>query len=205
MSESPRQLVIVRHGETEWSLSGQHTGLSDIPLTPRGEEQARDLLDNVGQRDFAAVLVSPRQRAWRTAELAGIEEFDIVDELAEWDYGDLDGLTTAEYVSQLEDAGLGPWNLWRDGAPNGEHADAVGARVDRVIERVRPVLLDDGDGTGDVLVVAHSHLLCVFVARWLGLPAAEGEGFLLDAAHRSVLTFKRGRPVIKYWNVPPTR
>lgn len=194
------ELVIVRHGETEWSLSGQHTGTTDIPLTQRGEEQGRKLLDNIGEHDFATVLSSPRQRARRTAELAGIEDLEIDDDLVEWNYGDLEGLTTKEYVAHREAAGLPEWNMWDDGAPNGETADDVGARVDRVIARVRPVL-DDG---GDVLVVAHSHLLCVFVARWLDLPASTGRGFILDAAHRSVLTFKRGEPVVKYWNVPPT-
>ena len=194
------ELVIVRHGETEWSVSGQHTGTTDIPLTPRGEEQGRKLLDNIGEHDFAKVLSSPRQRARRTAELAGIEDFEVDQDLVEWNYGDIEGLTTKDYVAQRQAAGLPAWDLWEDGAPNGENADQVGARTDRVLARLRPVL-DDG---GDVLVVAHSHLLCVLVARWLGLPASAGRGFILDAAHRSVLTFKRGTPVVKYWNVPPT-
>jgi probable phosphoglycerate mutase len=192
------ELIVLRHGETEWSVSGQHTGTSDIPLTARGEEQARHLLDDLGDRTFVEVLVSPLQRASRTAELAGIESFETVPDLAEWDYGEVDGLTTADYVAQREAAGRGPWNLWTDGAPGGESVAAVGARVDRVLERVRRSL-----ETGDVLVVAHSHLLRVLLVRWLGLDVRHGEGFLIDAAHRSVLTYKREAPVVKYWNVPP--
>ena len=183
------ELVIVRHGETEWSVSGQHTGTTDIPLTPRGEEQGRKLLDNIGEHDFAKVLSSPRQRARRTAELAGMEDFEVDEDLVEWNYGDIEGLTTKDYVAQREAAGLPAWDLWDDGAPNGENADQVGARTDRVLARLRPVIDDGGD---------------VLVARWLRLPASAGRGFILDAAHRSVLTFKRGTPVVKYWNVPPT-
>lgn len=193
------ELIVLRHGETEWSVSGRHTGTSDIPLTERGEQQARHLLDDLGDRAFAAVLVSPLQRAARTAELAGIEEYEVVPDLAEWDYGEVDGLTTAAYLAQRDADGRGPWNLWTDGAPGGESVSAVGARVDRVLERIRPAL-----ERGDVLVVAHSHLLRALVARWLDLEVRHGEGFLLDAAHRSVLTRKRGAPVVRYWNVPPT-
>ncbi|TRW45990.1 histidine phosphatase family protein [Georgenia yuyongxinii] len=193
------ELIVVRHGETEWSVSGQHTGTTDIPLTARGEQQARHLLDDLGERDFAAVLVSPRQRARRTAELAGIEEIEVVQDLTEWDYGDLEGRTTAEYLAEREAAGLGPWELFTDGAPGGEDAAAVGARVDRVLVRVRAEL-----ERGDVLVVGHSHTSRVLVARWLGLSPGHGVGFLIDAAHRGVLTYKRGVPVLQHWNVPPT-
>lgn len=193
------ELIVLRHGETEWSRTGRHTGTSDIPLTARGEEQARHLLDDLGERDFVEVLVSPLQRATVTAQLAGIEEYEIDPDLAEWDYGEVDGLTTADYVARREADGRGPWNLWTDGADGGESVAAVGVRADRVLERVHPLL-----ERGDVLVVAHGHLLRVLVARWLGLEVRHGEGFLLDAAHRSVLTRKRGAPAVKYWNVPPT-
>ena len=191
-------LIVVRHGQTEWSENGKHTGVTDIPLTEVGEHQARHLLEELGDRTFAAVLVSPRQRARRTAELAGIEDFEVVEELVEWNYGTLEGRTTAEFVAAREAAGLGPWNLWDDGAPDGEDAAAVGRRVDRVLQRVRAAL----EG-GDVLIVAHSHLLLVLVARWLGLDPRRGSNFILDAGHRSVLAHKRGVPVIKHWNVPP--
>ncbi|WP_127130082.1 histidine phosphatase family protein [Georgenia sp. SYP-B2076] len=197
MSES--ELIVVRHGQTEWSESGQHTGTTDIPLTEVGEAQARHLLDELGDRTFAAVLVSPRQRARRTAELAGLEDLEVLEDLVEWDYGTLEGRTTAEYLATREAAGLGPWNLWDDGAPGGEDAASVGVRVDRVLRRARAALRD-----GDVLIVAHSHLLRVLAARWLGLPARNGSGFLLDAAHRSVLTTARGFPAVRYWNIPPT-
>lgn len=192
-------LVIVRHGETKWSLSGQHTGTTDIPLTARGEAQARQLLDNVGEHTFTKVLVSPRQRARRTAELAGIEDFDIDDALVEWDYGEVEGVTTADVNARRETEGLPAWNLWTDGAPGGESVDDVVARVDGVLARVRTFLED-----GDVLVVGHSHLSRMMVARWLDLPGRYGENFLLDAAHWAVLGHKRGVPVVKHWSVPPT-
>ncbi|RPF26614.1 histidine phosphatase family protein [Georgenia muralis] len=191
-------LIVVRHGETEWSLSGQHTGTTDIPLTERGERQARELLDNFGEREFAKVLVSPRQRARRTAELAGIDDFEIDEDLVEWDYGELEGVTTAEYNERREAEGRGSWNLWTDGAPGGESAEDVAARVDRVIARTERLR-----ESGDVLVVGHSHLSRMLVVRWLGLPARYGENFLLDAAHWAVLGHKRGAPVVKHWGVPP--
>ncbi|WP_043499964.1 histidine phosphatase family protein [Georgenia sp. SUBG003] len=192
-------LVIVRHGETEWSLSGQHTGRTDIPLTARGEAQARELLDNLGGRTFAKVLVSPRQRARRTAELAGIEDFETDDDLVEWDYGEVEGITTADYNDSRQAQGLPVWNLWTDGAPGGESVEDVAARVDRVLDRVRRLLED-----GDVLVVGHSHFSRMVVVRWLGLPGRHGENFLLDAAHWAVLGHKRGAPVVRHWSVPPT-
>ncbi|UNX54730.1 histidine phosphatase family protein [Georgenia sp. TF02-10] len=193
------ELVLVRHGETEWSRTRKHTGRSDIPLTAVGEEQARHLLDDLGERPFAAVLTSPRQRARRTAELAGVGAVTVLEDLVEWDYGELEGRTTADYLAERAAAGRPEWNLFRDGAPGGEDAAAVGARADRVLERVRADL-----ERGDVLIVAHSHLLRVLAARWLRLPAAAGAGFILDAAHRSMLTYHHDDPVIHYWNVPPT-
>ncbi len=188
---------LVRHGETEWSKSGQHTGSTEVPLTAEGEEQARRLLADLGERTWAAVLVSPRQRARRTAELAGTTDYEVLDDLAEWEYGVLEGHTTAEYEARRKAVGLPRWELFADGAPGGEDAAAVGARVDRVLDRARREM----EG-GDVLVFAHSHLLRVMAARWLGLDPRHGSGFLLGAAHRGVLTYEHRLPAIAHWNVP---
>ncbi|GAA1624570.1 histidine phosphatase family protein [Georgenia ruanii] len=191
------ELIVVRHGETEWSKSGRHTGVSDIPLTAEGEDQTRRLLADLGNRSWAVVLVSPRQRARRTAELAGIAEYEVLEDLAEWDYGVLEGHTTAEYEARRTSVGLPRWQLFADGAPGGEDAAAVGVRVDRVLERARREM----EG-GDVLLIAHSHVLRVLAARWLELDPRHGSGFLLGAARRGVLTYEHSLPVIGHWNVP---
>ena len=197
------QLILLRHGETEWSRDHRHTGRTDVPLTTRGEEQARLLAAELDGRRLSLVLVSPALRARRTAELAGLSAGEVRPELDpdlwEWDYGGYEGVTTARIREDRPG-----WYLWRDGVVPGdadhpgETAEQVGARVDRVIGRVRPVLA----GGGDAAVVAHGHVLRVLTARWLGLPPADGRLFRLDTGTVSVLGFEHGEPVILRWNAP---
>jgi len=196
------QLILLRHGETEWSRDHRHTGRTDVPLTTRGEEQARLLAAELDGRRLSLVLVSPALRARRTAELAGLGAGGVRPELDpdlwEWDYGGYEGVTTARIREDRPG-----WYLWRDGVVPGdadhpgETAEQVGARVDRVIGRVRPVLAG-----GDAAVVAHGHVLRVLTARWLGLPPADGRLFRLDTGTVSVLGFEHGEPVILRWNAP---
>ncbi|MDQ6649395.1 MAG: histidine phosphatase family protein [Actinomycetota bacterium] len=191
------EVVLVRHGETEWSRSGQHTGRTDIALTPHGEQQARALRPMLEGRRFALVLVSPLARAWRTAELAGLPHPEPEPDLQEWDYGGYEGRTTAEI--RRERPG---WNLWTDGVPPGatmagEQAGDVGERLDRVLARARAAL-----GDGDVALVAHGHSLRVTGARWVDLPAASGSLLALDTAAVCVLGFEHERAVIRQWNLP---
>jgi broad specificity phosphatase PhoE len=193
------ELVLVRHGETEWSRAGRHTGRTDLALTARGEDQARSLKLSLLQPTdpdrppggFAFILASPARRATHTAELAGLAGFETDDRLWEWDYGEYEGRTTPEI--QAERPG---WYLWRDGVPGGETVERVGARADAVLERVRPHL-----ARGDVALVAHGHMLRILTARWLGLPPADGRLFRLDNGTTSVLGAEHGRPVIAFWNV----
>jgi len=191
------ELVLIRHGETEWSRSGRHTGATDIPLTPHGEEQARALGAVLAGEEFALVLSSPRERARRTAELAGLAA-EPCDDLAEWDYGVYEGRTTAEICAELGR----PWTVFADGMPpgSGETLEQVGARVDRVLARARPVVADGGK----VALVAHAHLLRVLGARWVGLPPAGGALLRLDAASVSRLGEEHDRPVITLWNAQPS-
>jgi probable phosphoglycerate mutase len=196
---TPR-LVLARHGETEWSRSGQHTGTTDLPLTTAGEDQARRLGQALRGHRFALVLSSPRQRARVTARLAGYaDQLQIEDNLAEWDYGAYEGLTTAEIVASL---GHG-WNLWTDGVPAGatpgESADHVQRRARAIVERGDAVLNDGGD----VLLVAHGHILRAIAAAWLGLRAEDGSVFSLSTGTISVLGLEHGRHVIRRWNCPP--
>jgi broad specificity phosphatase PhoE len=186
------QIVLVRHGETEWSAAGRHTSSTDVPLTAEGERQATTLATALAGSSFAAVLASPRQRAWRTAELAGLAVTAIVDDLAEWEYGRYEGVTTAEIRQQRPG-----WDLWIDGCPDGESPAQVGARIDRVLARVRPLLAD-----GDVALVGHGHSLRVTGARWVGLPPSAGGLLRLDTATLSTLGHEHGRPVILRWNLP---
>jgi probable phosphoglycerate mutase len=181
------RIVLVRHGQTEWSASGKHTSTSDIPLTDTGREAARRVGERLKGRDFALVLASPRQRASETARLAGFEPA-IDPDLAEFDYGDYEGLTTPEIRERRP-----KWFLWTDGAPGGETADEVGARVDRVLARA----LQAG---GDVALFAHGHVLRVVAARWLELPAARGGSLALDTASLSELGFERETRVLWLWN-----
>ena len=181
----------IRHGETEWSLSGQHTSTTDIPLTDNGRQLARRMRPLLAREIFALVLVSPRQRARETCELAGLGDQAVVDPgLAEWDYGNYEGLTT----SQIRASAPG-WMLFRDGCPGGETPEQVGARVDHVIARIR-------DATGNVALFAHGHVLRVLGARWIGLCASAGQHFLLDPSTLSVLGYERETPVIRTWNRP---
>jgi broad specificity phosphatase PhoE len=186
--------VVLRHGQTEWSRSGQHTGVTDLPLLPEGEHQAEGLRRSLAGREFAAVWVSPRQRAIRTAELAGLTPTAVDEDLVEVDYGGYEGRTTDEISAELGRE----WSLWRDGtvpgATPGETLAAVGARVDGVLERARAVLSD-----GDVALVAHGHVLRVLTARWLGLPPEDGAHFALAAGSYGVLGHEHARQVLSAW------
>ena len=191
MSPSGHRCLLIRHGETEWSLNGRHTGRTDLPLLPEGEAQARALRPKLAAFELAAVLTSPLLRARETCALAGLEPLATVDpDLAEWDYGAYEGLTTPE-IRQTRPG----WELFADGAPGGETAAEVGVRVDRVIERARAV-------DGDVALVAHSHVLRVLVARWIGLDPAVGRLFVLGPAGLSELGWDRGQAVVTRWNQP---
>ena len=185
-----QEVVLVRHGETEWSRELKHTGRTDVPLTEEGERQARGLAEALHGREFALVLSSPLRRAVETARLAGFEP-ELRDELMEWDYGDYEGRRTAEIREEIPD-----WTIWRYGAANGESPEEVAARANRVIAEIRAV-------DGDVLVFAHGHLLRVLAARWLELDATDGRLFALDAGTLSALGYEREQPVIRSWNAAP--
>lgn len=193
----PGHLYLLRHGETAWSLSGQHTGLTDIPLTPNGEKRAADagrmLAGLRGDQSLAVVMSSPRSRALRTAELAGLTVTEVTEELAEWDYGDYEGLTTP----QIRETVPG-WTVWTHPCPGGETAEQVGARAAKVLARARASLAD-----GDVVLVGHGHFSRVLVATWLELPPHMGVHFAMDAAAVSELGDERGVPQIRRLNVPP--
>jgi probable phosphoglycerate mutase len=179
----------IRHGETEWSLSGQHTGTTDIPLTDNGRRLAERLRPVLAREAFALVLVSPLQRARETCELAGLGAAAVIDaDLVEWNYGEYEGLTPRQIRAAAPD-----WLIFRDGCPGGEAPEQVGARADRVIARARAV-------AGDVALFAHGHLLRVLAARWLALPAGAGQHFLLDTGTLSVLGHYRDIPAVKIWN-----
>jgi broad specificity phosphatase PhoE len=185
------EIVLVRHGETEWSRSGKHTGSTDVPLTERGREQARALGEALRGRDFALVLTSPLRRALETCRLAGFgEQAEQKNELMEWDYGAYEGRTTPEVREERPG-----WTLWRDGVPEGETIDEVAERVDRLIGELRAA-------DGDTLLFAHGHVLRVLTARWLGLEPAAGGLFALDPATLSTLGYERETPVIRLWNQP---
>jgi probable phosphoglycerate mutase len=186
----PAQLVfLIRHGETDWSLSGQHTGVTDIALTENGRRLARRLKPVLAREKFALVLTSPLGRARQTCELAGLGESAGIDhDLVEWNYGEYEGLTTEQIRSKAPD-----WVLFRDGCPGGETPAEIGARADRLIARVRAM-------KGNTALFAHGHIFRVFVARWLGLPTMGGSHFLLDTATLSTLSDYRGIPAVKRWN-----
>ncbi|MFB7929935.1 histidine phosphatase family protein [Streptomyces sp. NPDC056039] len=189
-------LLMVRHGETEWSRSGQHTSFTDLPLTARGEEQAKSLVPLLAGRPFALVLTSPLTRAVRTAELAGLTGAVRDPDLHEWYYGAYEGVTSDEIHRTRPD-----WDLWTDGGPAGvdgapgESPEEVGVRADRVLSRVAGALPE-----GDVMLVAHGHFLRALTARRLGLTAAEGRLFRLETGTVSRLSTEHGRPVIAEWN-----
>jgi broad specificity phosphatase PhoE len=183
------RIVLVRHGETEWSASGKPTSFTDVPLTADGRRHAQQLALRLAGRSFALVLTSPRSRSHETAALAGLGDAAEIDEdLVEWDYGGYEGLTTPEIREERPG-----WSVWADGPPGGETGAQVSARADRVIARV----LDAG---GDVAVFAHGHLLRVLGARWIGLDAAYGGNLALDTGSLSELGFERERRAIWLWN-----
>ncbi len=192
MSESTpeRQIWLVRHGETEWSKSGRHTGRSDIPLTDVGRHQAEALGSRLAGHRFALVLTSPRSRSVETARLAGFPDAILEPDLGEWDYGDFEGRTTADIRTEIPD-----WSTWTGPWRNGETVDDVGARADRVIERCLDPSID-----GDVLVFAHGHLLRVLAARWILVPAEAGRLFALGTATLGILGWERTTRVIETWN-----
>lgn len=191
-------LLLARHGETEWSRAGRHTGRTDLPLTARGETQAVSLAPLLADRTFALVLTSPLTRARRTAELAGLTDAEPDPDLREWDYGGYEGITTAD-IHRLRPG----WDLWTDGTPPGrafpgESPEQVGERADRVLSRVAGALAE-----GDVLLVAHGHLLRVLTARRLGLAPAGGRLFRLETGTLCRLSLEHGSPVIAEWNTRP--
>jgi broad specificity phosphatase PhoE len=187
----PMEVVLVRHGETEWSRDGRHTGRTDIPLTEAGRGQAEDLEEALGEWSFDRVLSSPLSRALDTCRLAGFgDEAELSDAVLEWDYGDYDGLTTAQ-IRELRPG----WNLWRDGCPGGETAADVGARVDPIVAELK-------EPDGEAALFAHGHVLRVLAARWLELRPAAGARLWLATATISVLGFERETAVIRRWNAP---
>jgi probable phosphoglycerate mutase len=188
--QSERQRVfLVRHGETEWSKSGQHTGATDLPLTKAGADQGRLLTERLKELDFALVLTSPLLRARETCRQAGLlDRAEVLEDLREWDYGQYEGVTTTEIRRRQPD-----WSVWKDGAPGGETPDQVSDRADRVLDRVRAA-------DGDVALFSHGHMLRGVGARWLGLPVAAGGHLLLSTASVSVLGYEREVPVIRLWN-----
>jgi probable phosphoglycerate mutase len=184
-------IYLARHGETAWSLSGQHTGLTDLPLTQRGECNARGLGERLTGLEFARVFTSPLQRARRTCELAGFRSRAEVDpDLVEWNYGEYEGLSTADIHAKRPD-----WEIFRDGFPGGESFDQIAARADRVVERVRSI-------NGPVLLFSSGHFLRVVAARWLGLKPQGARYFLLSTASLSTLTYEHtlSQPAIGLWN-----
>ncbi|TIX91137.1 histidine phosphatase family protein [Rhizobium sp. P44RR-XXIV] len=191
MSSAHPEIYLVRHGQTEWSLSGRHTGRTDIPLTPAGEEAARKVADRLPAIDFAAVWSSPSQRAQNTCTLAGFGDRRVVkDDLAEWDYGAYEGITTKAIHAERPG-----WQVFRDGCPNGETAADVGARADRIIGELRAI-------DGSVLIFSSAHFLRAFAARWVGLPPQDGARLILDTTSISVLGYEHDmtEPVIHRWN-----
>ena len=191
MIEPLSTVYLARHGETAWSISGQHTGRTDLPLTERGERNARRLGERIRGLTFAKVLTSPLQRAFRTCALAGFGEVaQIEPNLLEWNYGDYEGLRTAEIHAKRPD-----WQLFRDGCPNGETPAQVGVRADCVLGRIRPL-------QGDVLLFSSGHFLRVLAARWITLEPAAGRFFLLTTASLSALSYEHNlsQPAIRFWD-----
>ena len=183
------RVFAIRHGETAWSLSGQHTGTTDIPLTDNGRRLAARLRPVLAKESFALVLVSPLQRARETCALAGLSDAAIIErDLMEWNYGEYEGLTS----KQIHETRPG-WLVFRDGCPGGESPEQVGARVDRVIARARAA-------EGDVALFAHGHVLRALVARWIGSPASGGQHFLLDTGTLCILGCYRDVPAVDVWN-----
>ena len=184
-----QQVHLIRHGETEWSLSGQHTGMTDIPLTENGRRIAKLLQPVLAKENFALVLTSPLQRARKTCELAGFGERGEIDhDLMEWNYGEYEGLTTKQIRAQAPG-----WMLFRDGRPGGESPEEIRHRVDRTIARIRAV-------EGHAALFAHGHIFRVFAARWLGLPVTAGSHFLINTATLNILSYYQDIPAVQRWN-----
>jgi len=189
MGASTSQVFVLRHGETEWSLNGKHTGITDIPLTENGRKVAKLLQPVLAEIPFKIVLMSPLQRARETCALAGLgDRATIEPDLMEWNYGEYEGMTPQQIYEQRP-----TWMIFQDGCPSGEKPEEVGTRADRVIAKVRAE-------EGNVALFAHGHILRVFGARWLGLPPQAGAHFLLGTATLSVLSYYHGVPAIKCWN-----
>ena len=189
MTSTPANRIwLVRHGETEWSKSGQHTGRTDIPLTATGARQGKALGRHLAERKFALVLTSPLGRARETARLAGFADAEVFDDLLEWNYGIYEGITTASVREQQPG-----WTIWTSPVPEGETVEQVGARARRVIARVDTV-------AGDVVIFAHAHFLRILGACWIGLPPIHGRHFTLGTASISVLGYERETRVIQVWN-----
>ncbi|MDI7775546.1 histidine phosphatase family protein [Asticcacaulis sp. EMRT-3] len=188
-------IYLIRHGRTEWSVSGRHTGLTDLPLTAQGEDQARMIAPRLGKIDFAHVLTSPLQRAHHTCQLAGLgAQAEITPDLAEWDYGDYEGLKSPEI--QAKQPG---WTIFRDGGPDGESAQAVSDRADRLVARLSGM-------EGNIALFSHGHFGRALAARWIGLPLIEAEHFTLGEAAMNILGYNPSHPdvrVISLWNLPP--
>jgi probable phosphoglycerate mutase len=185
-------ILLIRHGQTEWSANGRHTSYTDLPLTRQGEREAEALRPTLAGRRIAAVLCSPLRRTRRTAELAGLRVTDTDDDLVEWNYGAYEGITSAQIHAERPD-----WSLWHDGCPDGESPERVGARMDQVLARAR-----DLTGEGDVVLVGHGHSLRVCGARWIGLAPEHGAGLLLNTATLSTLGFEHHLSAIARWNAP---
>lgn len=191
MVRGEQRIFLIRHGETEWSRSGKHTGVTDVPLTEQGRKTARLLQPVLAREIFELVLTSPLQRARETCEIAGLRESSAVEpDLMEWSYGEYEGLTTR----QIQQARSG-WSLFRDGCPGGEAPVQVAARADRVLAKVRAT-------AGNVALFAHGHILRIIAARWLDQPPSLGERLLLDTATLSVLGYYYETPALKIWNAP---
>jgi probable phosphoglycerate mutase len=193
MPATEQQVYVIRHGETEWSLSGQHTGITDIPLTENGRNLAELLHPVLEKESFALVLTSPLQRAKETCRLSGLgDQAEVNSNLTEWNYGEYEGLTPAQIHQKTPG-----WLLFTDGAPGGETPEQVGERADHVIKKVKAV-------KGNVALFAHGHIFRVLVARWIDLPATAGRKFLLDTGTLNILSYYRGLPAVKTWNAPLT-
>ena len=191
MSEKLPVAYLARHGETAWTVTGQHTGLTDLPLTERGENSARQLREPLGQLTFTKVFTSPLQRAMRTCELAGFQSVAEVDaDLVEWDYGEYEGRRTVDILRERPD-----WQLFRDGCPGGESPQQVAARADRVVRRVRAV-------AGNVLLFSSGHFLRVLATRWIGIEPVNGRCLMLGTASLSALSYENSlsQPAIQFWN-----
>ena len=188
----PERIVLVRHGETEWSASGQHTGRTDLPLIEAGREQARALAQTLRGRTFTHVFSSPLERALETCRLTGFGDVvELREELHEWDYGEYEGLTTPQIKDERPD-----WDLWRDGCPGGESPDQVGARADRLLASLAKI-------DGEVLMFAHGHILRVLSARWVDMPVDAGARLLLSAGALCVLGHERETRALERWNETP--